>query len=192
MRGKMVNLSKKEKYLIDDKCFLVKKGKVVTKDILKNGKAIGHELFIGKGEIIGNFFSSLDEDINKHLCLTLVEVEALEDTELEELVMLENLIKRNDDLKRILLQFSKRTVLKYYQELYDTKGYILAVLKLHAGKNKALSKTEVRFDRFANVSRSQFYRIYSDLKKEGYIIEEKDEIKLQIIKINQYLRKFLN
>lgn len=158
MKRKMINLAKKEKFLIDNECFKVNKGKVVAKDILVSGKAIGHELFIGKGEIIGNFFSFLDEEENKEL--RLVEVEALEDTELEELVILEETIKENDSIRMILVQLCKRNILKYYQEMYDTKGYILAVLKLHAGKKKVLSKSEVKFDRFNGVSRSQFYVIY--------------------------------
>lgn len=192
MKGKMINLAKKEKYLIDDKCFIVKKGKVITKDILKNGKAVGHELFIGKGEVVGNFFSSFNEEDNKYLGLSLVEVEALEDTELEELVVLESLVKENDELRKVMLQFAKRTILKYYQEMYDTKGYILAVLKFHAGKKKVLNKSEVRYDRFNNISKSQFYVVYSKLKEEEYIVEEDKNIKLNIIKINQYLRTFSN
>lgn len=185
---KVVNLSKNQRFLIDDECFLIKKGKVISKDILKNGKAVGHELFVTKGEVIGNFFSRLNKEENFELMS--VEVEALEETELEEINIKKDLVEEDDSFKKILSQLSKRMLLKYYQELYDTKGYILAVLKFYAGKKRILNKKEIKYDRFSNISRSRFYKIYSELKNEEYLIEEGDILKLNSVKINQYLRKF--
>lgn len=188
---KSIGLSRGEKLIVDDKCFLVRKGKVITKDLLKNGKAIGHELFITKGEVIGNFFSAVERDETEPQEIISIEVEALEDTELEEIIMKNCCFNEDPYLKKILLQLEKRTLMKYYQELFDTKGYILAVLKLHAGKKRELNKSEVRFDRFNNISRSQFYKLYSELREEHYFYEEdKKIIKLNSLKINKYLKKF--
>lgn len=188
---KLISLSKGEKLIIDDKCFLVRKGKVITKDLLKNGRAIGHELFISKGEVIGNFFSAVERDETELQEIISIEVEALEDTELEEIIMKNCCLNEDPYLKKILLQLEKRTLMKYYQELFDTRGYILAVLKLHAGKKRELNKSEVRFDRFNNISRSQFYKLYSELREEEYFFEEdKKIIKLNSLKINKYLKKF--
>lgn len=98
---KLISLSKGEKLIIDDKCFLVRKGKVITKDLLKNGRAIGHELFISKGEVIGNFFSAVERDETELQEIISIEVEALEDTELEEIIM-KNCCLNEEDRKSVV------------------------------------------------------------------------------------------
>lgn len=50
-----ISLNKSERYFLDGKFFLVKRGKVITRDILENGKIITSENSLKEGEVIGNF-----------------------------------------------------------------------------------------------------------------------------------------
>ena len=113
---------------------MITKGKVITKDILASGKIISNENCLREGELIGNFFN-ISSNSNLKLPEIDIEVEALEETTLEE------------------FKFSKK---------------------------------EISYENF-NISKSQFYLIYSKLKKEKYVTEDKNIIKLDIEKINEYL-----
>lgn len=184
-----VDLSSNEKYYLDGRFFLITKGKVITKDILANGKIISNENCLREGELVGNFFN-ISSNFNVNLPEIDVEVEALEETTLEEFKFSKKDILKNTVFEKMLSQLIKKSIIKFLYQLYDSKGYILAILKLYANSDNEIPKKEISYENF-NISKSQFYLIYSKLKKENYIIEEKNLVKLNIEKINEYLNHLI-
>lgn len=177
-------LNKNEKYYIEDKFFLIKKGRVITKDILANGKVIANEYCVEEGEIIGNFFSFLNEKFE--IPELHIEVDALKETELLEFEFSKNEVLNNKIFEKVLKQLIQRSVIKFLYQLYDTKGYIMAILKLYADEYGTIIKKEISYENF-NISRSQFYLLFFNMKKEGYLKEDKKHINLNLEKINTYL-----
>lgn len=187
---KTINLKKKDRYFLDGKFFLIKKGKVISREILESGKVITNENCLKEGEIIGNFFRFLPE--NTMLPDTEIEIEALEDNSiLEEFQFSSEDILKNIYFEKVITQLIKKNMIKFFYQLYDTKGYILAILKLYADSSGKLLKSEINYENF-NISRSQFYLIYSNLKKEKFILEKGENIHLDLDEIDEYLAKFLN
>ncbi len=184
-----VDLSSNEKYYLDGRFFLITKGKVITKDILASGKIISNESCLREGELVGNFFN-ISSNFNVNLPEIDVEVEALEETTLEEFKFSKKDILKNTVFEKMLSQLIKKSIIKFLYQLYDSKGYILAILKLYANSDNEIPKKEISYENF-NISKSQFYLIYSKLKKENYIIEEKNLVKLNIEKINEYLNHLI-
>lgn len=184
-----VDLSSNEKYYLDGRFFLITKGKVITKDILASGKIISNENCLREGELVGNFFN-ISSNFNVNLPEIDVEVEALEETTLEEFKFSKKDILKNTVFEKMLSQLIKKSIIKFLYQLYDSKGYILAILKLYANSDNEIPKKEISYENF-NISKSQFYLIYSKLKKENYIIEEKNLVKLNIEKINEYLNHLI-
>lgn len=172
---KEIILQKNECYFLDSKFFIIKSGKVVT-----------NEIYLSSGEIIGNFFKFLkisDFDIPD----LEVEVEALENnTVLEELIITEEKIKEDIYLKKLITVLLKKALLKLIYQLYDTKGYVLAILKLQKSDKSYIPKDEIHYNNF-NISKSQFYLAYKNLKKDKYIIEINDKIFFNNQKVNDYL-----
>ena len=183
---KEIILQKNECYFLDSKFFIIKSGKVVTREILETGKVVTNEIYLSSGEIIGNFFNFLkisDFDIPD----LEVEVEALENnTVLEELIITEEKIKEDIYLKKLITVLLKKALLKLIYQLYDTKGYVLAILKLQKSDKSYIPKDEIHYNNF-NISKSQFYLAYKNLKKDKYIIEINDKIFFNNQKVNDYL-----
>lgn len=91
-------------------------------------------------------------------------------------------------IQKIFSQLVKKAIIKFLQQLYNTKGYILAILKLHLNDNGYVYKKEISYENF-NISKSQFYLIYSNLKKENFLSEVDNKIFLNLKKIDPYLEK---
>lgn len=181
-----INLDQYERHYLDGKFFIVKKGKLVSRDILDSGKIITNENYLKEGDLIGNFFEFLPDN-NIILPEIDIEVEALEDgTILEEFEFSADDIFQNIYFEKILMQLIKKSMIKFFYQVYDTKGYIMAILKLYADDEKTIAKKDINYENF-NISRSQFYLIYSKLKKEKFIIEKEKKIILNIEKIDEYL-----
>lgn len=179
-------LNRHDRYYLDGKFYIVKKGKLISRDILETGKVITNENFLKKGEMIGNFFEFLPQN-NMMLPEIDIEVEALEDdTVLEEFNFCSKDIFQNIYFEKIIIQLIKKSMIKFFYQLYDTKGYIMAILKLYANGEGIIAKKEINYENF-NISRSQFYLIYSKLKKEKYITEIGKKIQLNLTKIDDYL-----
>lgn len=120
---------------------------------------------------------------------TEIEVEALENgTILEEFHFTSKDILNNIYLEKLFFQLIKKNMIKFFYQLYDTKGYILAILKLYADDSGIILKDEISYENF-NVSKSQFYLLYSKLKKEKFIQEENKKIYLNLDKIEDFLEK---
>lgn len=187
--GNKIILNKKNIYFIEKKFFILKKGKIVAKCILENGKIIAHENCIKSNEFIGNFFLFLPKNIF-FIPKFEIEIEALEDNTVLEEINISFLESSADSpIKKILLQFIRSTYIRYFQHLYDTKGYILSILMLYADTNKKILKKLINHEIF-NISRSSFYATYSELKKENFITEKNKIIYLNSNKIDTYLKSF--
>ena len=87
----------------------------------------------------------------------------------------------------MLEQLSKRNILRYYQTMYDTIGYILTLLKFYADEEGSIHKKVIKWEKF-NLGRSQFYYLYKKLKDENFIDERSEHIKLKFHKVNRYLK----
>lgn len=181
-------LNKFDNYSLDGKLFLIKKGKVISRDILKNEKIVTNETSLQEGEIIGNFF---DFSLQNNLLIpeSNIEIEALENhTILEEFNFSSKEIIKNIYLEQMIIQLLKKNLIKFFNQLYDTKGYILAILKLYANNKNKISKQKINYKNF-NLDRNKFYFYYSILKKENFIEEKEKNIYLNLEKINEYLEK---
>ena len=108
----MIKLNPYEKFYLDEQFFLVKKGKIITKDILPNGKIISNENCLRGGEIIGNFFNFLKcESLN--IPNIDIEIEALEETTLERLETFQLTTLNNSIFEKLLLHLIKKTTIKF-------------------------------------------------------------------------------
>lgn len=187
---KKVVLQKYDKFFLEGNFFLVKKGKVISREVLETGKAVSNENYIKEGEIVGNFFNFLSEK-EKLVPEVEIEVEALEnDTILEEFNLNTREIFNDKYIQKILDQLVKKSMIKFFYQIYDTKGYILIILKLCLNKEKYISKKEINYENF-NISKSNFYLIYSKLKEEKFISERNNRIYLNVNKTDRYLKQFI-
>lgn len=185
---KLIKIKKGEYYFLDDKFFLVKKGRVLTRDILISGRAIPNEHFVKEGELVGNFFKFIKNDFSLLPELS-IEIEALEDSYLEEFNFSFNEILENEILEKILLQLVKKSILRSLEHIYDTKGYMLSVMKLYANAQNEINKKELNYKNF-NIGKSQYYYILSKLKEDEYITDEKKVLRLDLVKIDNYLANY--
>lgn len=82
---KQITLESYEKFsLLEDRVFILKEGKIITKSIMLNGKIISNNTCLKKGDVLFNWFNFFNEKINLEVD---IEVEALERTTLEELTI---------------------------------------------------------------------------------------------------------
>lgn len=182
---KKIKLKKDERYFLDNTFFIIKKGRVLVRSILSTGKVIVTEYHYEEGEIVGNFFKFID---NKKLNFPEVgiEIEAFMDTELEEIVFLEKYFTENILLQKVTKHLTKRLIIEFLRNIYDSKGYILSILKLYANDNMLVNKKDMNFEVF-NISKSQYYLKISELKKENYIEDVGEKWKLNLREIKKYL-----
>jgi len=184
----IISLNKTERYYLDGKFYIIKKGKIISRDILENGKILTYENYLTSGEVIGNFFRFLNiKDI--YIPDIDIEIEALEnDTILEELNFDSNILTDDNFISKIITHLAKKTLIKFFYQLYDTQGYVMSILKLYNNDSGFISKKELNYENF-NISKSQFYLIFSKLKKEKYILDDSEGIYLNLKKIDSYLSK---
>lgn len=183
---RMVTLQKNQSYFLDEKFFIVKSGKIITRDILETGRIITNETYLSTGEIVGNFFKFL---LISDFKIPDIEIEIVaieDDTVLEELVITEQHLQQNPYLQKIIYFLLKKVLLKLLYQLYDTKGYLLAVLKLYKKTKKFIYRKDIHYENF-NISKSQFYLTYNKLKKENYITEVNEKVYFNNKKIDKYL-----
>lgn len=183
--GKIHLKAHKKYYLLEDKFFIVKSGKVVTKSIAANGKVISNNTCLREGELVFNCFKFLSNG-EMNFPEIQMEIEALEETTLEEFVFCKKGIVNNEIYKNVFLHLVQKVAIELLYQLYDTKGYILMILKLYANSKGIFNKKEIKPENF-NVGKTQFYKIYLHLKNEEYLIEEHGEVYLNLLKIDNYL-----
>lgn len=195
MYQKVVILEKGEIFFLDGKFFLIREGRVISRAILPNGRVISHENCFREGELVGNFFGFLENQLlDSRLLVPEIEIqiEVLEnETVLEEISLTSRDIAQYKYLEIMIIQLIKTSLIKSLHLLYDSKRYILAVLKLHANEKGVILKNEVKYDNF-NISRSQFYLLYSNLKKEEFIVEDRQFVKLNIKKVDKFLKEYID
>ena len=184
---KEVTLKKDEYYFLDGKFFIIQSGRVSTREILATGGSVAHELYLSTGEIIGNFFKLLkisDFDIPD----IEIEVKAVEDnTVLKEFIITDRKLEENEYLKQLIMFLLKKSLLKLLYQLYDTKGYVLAVLKLYTNNKKYVKREDIYYGNF-NISKSQFYLAYRKLRREKFIKEVNEKIYFDKEKVRKYLK----
>ncbi|MGL5413956.1 hypothetical protein [Cetobacterium sp.] len=178
----MISLKKHKQLFIENNFFVIHKGRVNIKIILENGNAIGGDICFQDSDIIGNFFllSSIPNISFPYISL---EVKALEDTILEEFYVHQIKILNNFYLDSMLKYLIKHYYLKLLSHIYNKKMYILILLSFYATSKGIILKKHIHYENF-NISKSQFYLIYSKLKKENYLEEKNNKILLNLAKIN--------
>lgn len=185
MDEKKVILKKRERFFLEDKFYLVLKGSVSAYDLFENGKYLPKGGKFKEGDLIGNFF--LIQKNNLLLPEISVEIIALEEeTILEEFKFEIDIFSKGSSFEKIIFQLIRENLFKMFYQLYDKKRYILSVLKFYADEKGALSKEHIRFENFT-MSKSQFYSLYAELKKEKYVIEKKSQIFLNSEKIKEFI-----
>lgn len=180
----LINKNKKF-YLDNNYTFIVREGKVTTRNITANGKVTVCEICLKKGDLILNYFEFFKKNELASKSEIDLEIEALEDTILEKISISSKDILNQYYLK-ILDQLTNKTTLDFLYQIYPTKGYILSQLKLYGNENGIIVKKEVKVEDF-NIGKTQFYKNYSELLNDKYLIEKEGKIYLNLKKINEYL-----
>lgn len=178
-------LKKNQKKYVEDKFYLIKKGKILTKDIFPNGKYVVNENYLKKGDIIGNllnFYNLKDENIEKN---SELEIKALENSILEEINFSLNKI---DIVGNVMEQLTRKVRSRLIFHKYSKEGYILAAMLSYGGEEGVIKKSDITYEDF-NMSRSQFYLIFSKLKKDNFFTLENNSYILNKDKIYEYLNK---
>lgn len=188
----LVNLQRGDEFFLGSNFYAIKKGKIISKNILKTGRIIIDENCMKRGEIIGNFFMLLKEENsfeNEIESEVEIEVEALEDnTVLEEINLPLKKIYEDKYFRKILIQLHKKLMVKFFYQFYNAEGYILRILKLYLDDDGTIKKEEISYRNF-NISKTQFYRIYSKLKEDKFISEKNDRIYINMRKTDKYLEQ---
>lgn len=163
---KTITLSKGKDFYIENKCYLILKGKGILKYVSSNGKTVVNESVLKKDDVLYNIIFIDNNFINEHNSLKEIETlfKAFEITILKE-IELNKLYK-----ERLLLQISYYYILKELHLLVTTTEYLLITLKRYS-YNNIIDKTVIIYDDF-NISRSQFYLIIQSLKKNKLLIEK--------------------
>lgn len=171
--------------LKENQIFILKKGKVLLKSTSIDGKIINNNMFLQSNEFIFNCFDIYNN--HKFMIDIEVEVEALEDSILEEVKN----IKGNElyIYEKMLMQLMKKNIIEFRYKLYSTKKYILLLLKLLANSDSEINKKNIKPEIF-NIGKTQFYKIYKNIKEEKLIKEKEKEIYINKKKIDEYLLKY--
>ncbi len=177
-------------FLKDNTLFIVKKGAVVTRNILENGRVISNDNCLRKEELVFNCFNFLEKKEEKTLPKIEVEIEALEDSIIVEVDFPKEEMVINEIYQKMLWQLIKKAMINLFSQVYSGKGYILMMLKLYANSEGIITKKGVQLDNF-NIGKTQFYKIYKILKEESYIIEKGKKLHLNLPKLEEYLLKEL-
>lgn len=185
---KTIVLNKGDKRTLISEFYSVKSGKLIARDVLENGKIIPHENYLQYGDIIGNFLTFFPVFSFEIIIPNIkVELEALEDnTVIEEIELNKDVIDSNPILSNIIKQLMKKYITKFFFQLYSRKAYILLILKLYQNERGFLLKSDINCENF-NTSQSQFYKLYTELKEEKFIVENYNLIFLDNSKIDSYL-----
>lgn len=180
-----MKLKKYQKYYLGKtEVFKIISGKIITRHIISNGKVLINEIYLTKNDIIIDYFNNFNNTKLSYNFEIDTEVEAMENSELEKINIFDNSLYSN----KIIKQLTNQLFLNLLYHIYDTKGYILTKLKISANKQGELFKKEIKVENY-NLGKTQFYKIYSELKKEEFFVENKDKVILDLSKVNHYLLK---
>lgn len=187
---KIILKKKNYRFLKKGEFFVVKKGKVLVRNVLESGKVVPNGYYFSTGDIVGNFFGFVKDE---RLLVPKVEIEleALIETELEEIKFDESYLGENVIFEKLVSQFIKKSIVKFLEESYDSKGYILSIFMLCTNERMEVSKSEISYENF-NMCKSKYYMKLSELKKENYIKENGNMWELNLKKINEYLKNIEN
>lgn len=180
-----VHLEKNEKLFLGNKFFIVKKGKVIVKNLLENGDIIVNESYVQVGEIIGNLFLLTEINYLK-LPNIEIEIESLEKVILEEINISKKEIFSNLILKKVFSQLIKQYIIKFLSHAYDAQKFILSLLRLNCDLNGIILKENINYEYF-NISKSQYYLVLSNIKKQNLIKEDNKKFILDLKKIDKIL-----
>lgn len=183
-----ITLNAQDRYLTNGKFFEIKKGKILVREILTSGKIITYENCLKQGELVGNFFNFLPKE-DLLISETETEIEALVDgTIIEEFQINPLEFQINPSMEKMINQLIKNIIVKFFYQVYDTKGYILAILTMYS-ENGIILKKQINYENFV-ISKSQFYVVYTKLKEENFLKENNKIITLNLSKIKTYLKSF--
>lgn len=182
-------LKKKERMIVEDRFFRIVSGKVNVCDIFANGKSFPKDGYLQAGDLIGNFFTYFHGDKIPYIEIEM-EITALENnTIIEEIQINRDEINKNHRVKEILIQLIRENAFKLLQFSHDKKGYLLVALKYYANDIGKLAKEDIRYENYI-ISKSQFYSIYTQLKKEKFLEEKEEGVYLNLPKIDNYLKEY--
>lgn len=170
--------------------FLIKKGKVFVRSIFENGKIIGSNIIFQKGDIVGDFLKLVPIDIESFHLNIILEIIAIEDCEFEkiEIPNFPNNDEQTNLYEKIIFQLAKKHALDILYILLPKNLYIIAVLSLMSQQG-IINKKNINPENF-NMSKSQFYNLYSKIKKEKIFTEKKEQICLNLKEVANKLDNF--
>ncbi|MGL6063488.1 MAG: hypothetical protein ACRC0S_00115 [Fusobacteriaceae bacterium] len=158
----------------------------MIRSVTNSGKIISNNMFVEEGEIIFDSFNSLEKKENLDIRIKVI---ALEKSVLEEITLKKN--RDKEIYKTMLTQLMKKNVEELDYHIYPSKGCILSMLKRCAGKDGTINKKNIKPDLFY-LGKTQFYKLYKEIKDEEFIKGQKEKIYLDIFKIDNYLSELKN
>ncbi len=171
-----INLAEGEILILDSNFFVIKKGEVILRYIFEDGKSICFEFPLIPNDVSGNFFSLFSQTSPFYNDVTL-EIQANKESHIK--IFKFDLTKiDNELLNRLILQLSKQLIIKLWFQLYPKEAFVLLMLRIYSQKYNTIYKKYITYEVF-NISKSQFYLIYSNLKKQKFIVEKSKFIELQ-------------
>lgn len=161
--------------------YIIKSGKVLSKQIFDNGKVLLNTCYLEKGELIGNFFG-LSQDIP--VPEFYIEIIATKDTVLEKIHLSPlNTLKEGSIYQKIIYQLLIRINLEIHSKIVDKKEFILFISNLLSNPDGSVDKKIISPEIF-NMSKSQYYLILSKLNEEKKISDGINKILLLLCNRN--------
>lgn len=168
-------LQKKKFYILED-------GSGVMGTVSSHGKLICSNIFVSKNDIVFNYFCFFSDNLNLD-----VEIIALKKITLREITISDN--TKETIYLQIISQLIQKSVFDFYYHLYDSQGYMLAILENLCSNEKVINKKLFRPEYF-NIGKTQFYKLYKKIKTEGFIKQTNDKLYLNSVKTHDYLSRF--
>lgn len=178
-------LKKNQKKKIEDKFYIIEKGKILTKDIFLNDRYVSNESYLKTGDIVGNILNFYNLTDEKNINDTELEIKALEDTYLKEINFTLNDV---DFVENIIYQLTKKVENRLLFHKYKKEEYVLSSMLSYSNNEGIINKNDITFEDF-NLSRSQFYLILSKLKESKFFYIKDENYILNIEKIYDHLEK---
>lgn len=163
-------------FLESDKIYSIECGRGILRERLGNGKCISHEHPIVAGEIIGGPALFLKEAVGDEILLQNLELELeiLEEADIS-IISAEKISpghlpveERAQLLHGMVSLLQKRRISHSAYHAADKQAHILSILRRFADKRGCVPRSVIRPELF-NVSKSQFYLLFRELMRKGYL-----------------------
>lgn len=163
--------------ILDSQFFLVKRGRGFIRVIFENGQV--YNCAFHSGDIVGNFFSFHKPNFLDNFQLPF-HFEIVTISEFTELELLDLNYVNDNFINQFVIQLLRQNFINIVHFLLPKQLSFLLTL-LDISENGIVNKECLTYENF-HMSKSSFYSIYSQMKKEKILSEGKNSILLNMAK----------